>query len=230
LACAAKGFDNSLDVEARRSGSTIAKRRRRVSASALAACSATERHEAVKDLFHQAVLLPPSERPGFLLRTTAGDGSLLAELESLLSHFGPQEAESARHPGDAALRETARPALACGALLSGRYRIERLIGRGGMSEVYAAHDELLEDGVALKVLASAGRGQRTRMQEEVRLARRISHPAVCRVHDLGEHDGELFLTMELVDGASLASGRGSIRSRSRVWPRRSARAWPPLTA
>ena len=101
-----------------------------------------------------------------------------------------------------------------GALLAGRYRIARLLGRGGMGVVYEARDERLGHAVALKFLpASLARDPRRLAQfhNEVRLARQISHPNVCRVYDIGEVGGHLFLSMELIEGrdlgAMIASGR-----------------------
>ena len=101
-----------------------------------------------------------------------------------------------------------------GALLAGRYRIERQLGRGGMGVVYQARDERLGHAVALKCLpASLAREPRRLAQfhSEVRLARQISHPNVCRVYDIGEVGGHLFLSMELIEGrdlgAMLAAGR-----------------------
>jgi TolB-like protein/Tfp pilus assembly protein PilF len=83
-----------------------------------------------------------------------------------------------------------------------------LIGRGGMGSVYRARDTLVGDVVALKML-EVGDGRRAelleRFRREVRLARRISHPHVARTHDLGEHAGHLYLTMEYVDGEDLQS-------------------------
>ncbi|HUP62824.1 MAG TPA: serine/threonine-protein kinase [Thermoanaerobaculia bacterium] len=90
-----------------------------------------------------------------------------------------------------------------GVILGGRYRIVSLIGRGGMGEVYRADDLKLGERVALKFLA--GRGESVRLHEEVRIARQVSHPNVCRVHDIVEVDARLFITMEFVDGEDLAS-------------------------
>jgi eukaryotic-like serine/threonine-protein kinase len=95
-----------------------------------------------------------------------------------------------------------------GTLLNGRYRIVGLIGRGGMGEVYRADDLTLSQPVALKFLPKqmADRpGQLERFRAEVRLARQISHPNVCRVHDIAEATGQVFLSMEYVDGEDLAS-------------------------
>src|SRR5207249_8911944 len=95
-----------------------------------------------------------------------------------------------------------------GTLLAGRYRIVALQGRGGMGEVYRADDLKLGETVALKFLPETlerDADLRQRMLDETRIARRISHPNVCRVYDVGEVDGQLFLTMEFVDGEDLAS-------------------------
>jgi eukaryotic-like serine/threonine-protein kinase len=97
-------------------------------------------------------------------------------------------------------------------LVSSRYRIVRLLGAGGTSEVYAAADTALGEEVALKTL-SAGLAQSPvgleRFRREIYLSRRVTHPNVCRIFDLGEHEAPsgrrtLFFTMELVAGPSLS--------------------------
>jgi hypothetical protein len=95
-----------------------------------------------------------------------------------------------------------------GALLAGRYRIVALLGRGGMGEVYRAHDLTLGQEVALKFLpevAARNPAALTRFYNEVRIARQVSHSNVCRVYDLGEVDGQPYLSMEYVDGEDLGS-------------------------
>jgi serine/threonine-protein kinase len=95
-----------------------------------------------------------------------------------------------------------------GTLLDGRYRIGGLLGRGGMGEVYRADDLRLGQPVALKLLPETLRHDSVRLAQfhnEVRTARQVSHPNVCRVYDIGEADGLLYLTMEYVDGEDLAS-------------------------
>jgi serine/threonine-protein kinase len=97
---------------------------------------------------------------------------------------------------------------ASGTVLVGRYRISGKLGQGGMGEVYKATDVLLGQTVALKFLPEklvADSAAAERLRNEVRLARQVSHPNVCRVYDLGEAEGELFLTMEYVDGEDLSS-------------------------
>jgi len=100
------------------------------------------------------------------------------------------------------------PRFVPGDVLAGRYRIVSLLGRGGMGEVYRAEDLRLEQPIALKFLPLELVGDedhRRRLFEEVRVARRVSHPNVCRVHDVGEEAGQTYLTMEYVDGEDLAS-------------------------
>jgi serine/threonine-protein kinase len=95
-----------------------------------------------------------------------------------------------------------------GTLLLDRYRITGLVARGGMGEVYRATDLKLGQQVALKFLPEEmARNPQSlaRFQNEVRLARQVSHPNVCRVYDIGEMFGQPFLSMEYVDGEDLGS-------------------------
>lgn len=95
-----------------------------------------------------------------------------------------------------------------GQIIAERYRVVALAGRGGMGEVYRADDLKLGQVVALKFLPeslSQDPAALERFRAEVRTARQVSHPNVCRVFDIGEADGALFLTMEYVDGEDLAS-------------------------
>ena len=95
-----------------------------------------------------------------------------------------------------------------GAMLEGRYRVVGLIGKGGMGEVYRADDLKLGQPVALKFLPEAleqREGRLERFLGEVRVARQVSHPNVCRVYDVGVVDGQHYLSMEYVDGEDLAS-------------------------
>ena len=95
-----------------------------------------------------------------------------------------------------------------GRRLGGRYRVEALLATGGMGEVWAARDLLLDRAVAVKVLggALAGDGRAAeRLRREARAAARLDHPNIARVLDLGEQDGRPYLVMELLEGESLAA-------------------------
>lgn len=95
-----------------------------------------------------------------------------------------------------------------GVMVAGRYRILGMLGKGGMGEVYRATDLTLGQSVALKFLIRGAANNEKwleRFHGEVRIARQISHPNVCRVYDIGEDDDIPFLSMEYVDGDDLAT-------------------------
>lgn len=90
----------------------------------------------------------------------------------------------------------------------GRYRVERELGRGGMGVVYEALDEELERPVALKILPNDAMGdeeRRARFLREARAAASVTHRNIAVVHDVGQHEGRVFLAMELIEGETLAA-------------------------
>jgi hypothetical protein len=96
--------------------------------------------------------------------------------------------------------------LAVGSVLSERYRLLKPLGKGGMGVVFKAHDSVLEEDVALKLLRSdiaeepdAAR----RFRQEIRLARRVRHRNVCAIHEYGEDGGIRYISMELIEGVDL---------------------------
>jgi tetratricopeptide (TPR) repeat protein len=100
--------------------------------------------------------------------------------------------------------------LAPGALFDHRYRIERMLGFGGMGTVYKARDQKLGVPIALKVIRPEVLSNpttriafETRFKQELLLARQVTHPNVLRVHDLGEVDGVIYITMPFVEGSDL---------------------------
>ncbi len=110
-----------------------------------------------------------------------------------------------------------------GQVLSGRYELEELVGTGGMSSVYRAHDRLLDRKVALKVLHEhygSDEAQVERFRREARAVATLSHPNIVAVIDRGEHEGRQFIVFEYVDGrepeavdrARGASARSQLRS------------------
>ncbi|MBY0458494.1 MAG: serine/threonine protein kinase, partial [Gemmataceae bacterium] len=131
------------------------------------------------------------------------DASLRADLLALLEkHAGAATVDTSRPQ---ATTSAAPPPLA-GELVAGRYQLVRLLGRGGMSDVYLADDLLIGQAVAIKFLigdAVAARDTAV-LATEARVARVVTHPNVCRVFDIGVSDGRSFLTMEYIDGEDLA--------------------------
>ncbi len=95
-----------------------------------------------------------------------------------------------------------------GTVVAGRYRIVARLGKGGMGEVFRADDLTLHQQVAIKFLPENRSADRTAMQHlvnEVRIARKVTHPNVCRVYDIAEDSGRAFITMEYVDGEDLVT-------------------------
>jgi len=105
-------------------------------------------------------------------------------------------------------RQSSDGAFTPGTTIANRYRVVSLLGAGGMGQVYRADDLTLGVGVALKFLPAAvsADGQMlARIRDEVRTSRSVTHPNVCRVHDIGEELGRIYITMEYIDGEDLAS-------------------------
>jgi len=95
--------------------------------------------------------------------------------------------------------------LAPGTILGGRYRVVSMIGSGGMGAVYRGDDLKLGQPVAMKFLRRTSEARERMLYDEVRIGRQVSHPNICRIHDIVEVDQQIFITMELVDGEDLAS-------------------------
>ncbi|HEY3835034.1 MAG TPA: serine/threonine-protein kinase [Bryobacteraceae bacterium] len=167
-----------------------------------------QRFAQVRAIFEAAVERPLTERRAFAAGACAGDPDLLHEVEAMLvadAHASPLlDKTTDRNAASSAPEEGRFPA---GTVLAGRYRILGLLGRGGMGEVYKAFDLILNQTVALKFLAPTliSEAALVRFRNEVRIARQVSHPNVCRVYDLGMVDGLHFLSMEYIDGEDLAS-------------------------
>jgi serine/threonine protein kinase len=94
-----------------------------------------------------------------------------------------------------------------GSLFANRYLIEKRIGEGGMGTVFKASDQMLNISVAIKALNRelvSNEASLNRLKREVILARKVSHPNVCRIYDIGESDGIHYVSMEYVEGRSLS--------------------------
>src|SRR3954470_17704346 len=157
-------------------------------------------HERAGEVFLAALSRPTAERDVFLVDACRGDEALLREVGSLLLfHEDGSEPEIDPFAG--------RKDYAAGGVFAGRYRMIARVGRGGMGDVWRADDLTLGTPVALKLklMDAASASDRTRILQEARLARQITHAAVCRVFDVGEADGAVFLSMELVEGEDLAA-------------------------
>jgi len=187
----------------------------------------------VAEIYAEVFDLAGDARAARLAELCGGDAALRGWVEELLT------ADESVRTGDhdplaelaAAVRDApaATPRLATGSIAAGRYRIEALAGRGGAGEVYVARDLLVEQTVALKFLSRRLRegGRAEALLHELRLARRVRHPNVCQIFDVGEAEGERFLTMEYVRGDDLA---GELERRGRFAPSEALRLAHQLCA
>jgi eukaryotic-like serine/threonine-protein kinase len=169
--------------------------------------------ERLKPLYHAALEMPEEERANFISNACAGDDQVRKELAALLEATGEttvfNDSPILNHK-DLFPKETGK--FPIGALILDRFRILRHLGSGGMGDVYEAID--LELGrVALKTIRSDisnSPDMLSRFRKEVQLARKISGPHVCRIHELfvltGDKNGShgAFLTMEFLEGVTLA--------------------------
>ena len=166
--------------------------------------------QKIKEIVGSALERPAGERSAYLEEVCSQDSALRAEVESLLAAYTDADKLS---ESPWAVTELGKPPImqarfVSGALVAKRYRIVTAVGQGGMGEVYRAEDLRLGQTVALKFLPNALAhipDAWLQVEREVRIARPISHPNVCRVFDIGESDDGPFITMEFIDGEDLAS-------------------------
>jgi predicted Ser/Thr protein kinase len=140
--------------------------------------------------------------------------SALAHLDSCLDcRMLFAGAADALHDAGSAPAPPLQGTLRVGELVANRYRVERFIARGGMGEVYAVHDTVLDERVALKTVRASSPGDVKairRLKSEAQLSRRIGHPHTCRIYEFGEHENALgvvmsFFTMQLIEGETLGA-------------------------
>jgi eukaryotic-like serine/threonine-protein kinase len=179
-----------------------------------------QRWQQVNDLFHSAVERAPEDRAAFLDQACYGDKSLCREVKSLLASHEQTEnfIESPAFETAPELLISNKPAALIGASI-GHYLIERLIGVGGMGEVYLARDVQLGRKVALKLLPehlTANEGQLSRFKTEARTASALNHPNILTVYEIGAEGNRHFIATEFIEGVtlrvSLADGRMNLRA------------------
>lgn len=167
----------------------------------------TERLRRAESLFTEALALAPEARPAFLAGQCGGDEALRRDVESLIasheSHGGARDVPALKGAARdlAADLLTLRPGERVGP-----YEVVKLIGAGGMGEVYEAHDARLDRRVAIKVLpawSAADPHRAWRFEQEARAAAALKHPNVVAVFDVGRHATTPFIVSELLEGENL---------------------------
>jgi serine/threonine protein kinase len=165
-------------------------------------------------IFHKALEVALEKRADFLAEACAGDSQLQAHVQKLLECAGETSSFADAQPSDRILLPQSRlPIFAAGEVVGTRYEVIRFIAKGGMGEVYEVEDRELRTRVALKTVTLVrllSAHLISDFKREIQLARKVTHPNVCRVYDLGHHShatcGDIvFLTMELLQGNTLTT-------------------------
>ena len=176
-----------------------------------------DRWARIEPLYHAARARAPSERAAFLATACNGDDDLRRDVESLLNEAVSDEGFLDAPAVELAARLFAgeKSASMIGRSL-GAYRLERLIGAGGMGEVYEACDTKLGRDVAIKILPQAFTrhpDRLARLEREARMLAALNHPNICAIYGLEEDDGVRFLILELVGGDTLADRLADVSRR-----------------
>ena len=168
----------------------------------------SDQWQRIEDLFHAASQLKPSDQLDYLKRESGDDPSLVAEVQSLIEASNDALLETpAVSLGFKVLSNISKPGALVGRTV-GHFNVTKLLGAGGMGEVYLATDQKLERQVALKFL-NRGFGNdewlRSQLILEARAVAQLENHNICSIHGLENEDGQDFIAMQYVEGETLQS-------------------------
>ena len=160
-----------------------------------------ERYQRVFEIFMGICYLPVEEHGPALERACGGDAELRREVEAFLGYY---EVSAGEAGATASPSEASRVRLAAGVVVGGAYRVDELIGEGGIGAVYLATDLVRGGAVALKVVAGHGAEMAASLERESRAVARLAHRNIIAIHDFGHEPGVgPYLVMELLGGRTL---------------------------
>ncbi len=168
----------------------------------------SERLNQIEEIYHAALDIAPGDRDSFLNECCVGDDDLRREVESLLSFADTPDNFIDTSPGSLAgeMFSNWKDQANLSNKTIGHYAVIRLIGAGGMGEVYLAEDTKLDRRVALKILSPEFARDTNRMSRFVREAKSASalnHPNILTIHEINEYGGTHFIATEFIDGQTL---------------------------
>jgi serine/threonine protein kinase/Flp pilus assembly protein TadD len=166
-----------------------------------------ERWAQIEDLYHAALEREPEARASFLAEGCAGDEELRLETTSLLASHG-QTGDFLTAPAAEIVAKVIAAEMSSHPVgrQIGRYRMQSLLGAGGMGEIYLAEDTQLERKVAIKVLRAEFTHDRERVRRfarEARAASALNHPNIITIHEIGEDEDNHYIVTEYVAGVTL---------------------------